>query len=104
MGVIGHVSLWFLCAGHNCSFSAEEKNVGYVASAIPFRCDLELTNHQTDISARDIFSVESVFDYGTGMLMHQQVLHVPLLKYHPSKKADVQLSDFIYDVFHLPFC
>jgi hypothetical protein len=53
-----------LLTGHNCSLSAEEKH--YKHPIIPFRCELALSNQQTETRVEDIFEAQSVYDEGAG--------------------------------------
>lgn len=57
----------FALAGHNCSTPAEDRKLGYKAPIIPFLCELQLTNHQSDIDVADIFAARPVFDLVSGI-------------------------------------
>ena len=57
----------FALAGHNCSTPADDRKLGYKAPTIPFLCELQLTNHQSDIDVADLFAARPVFDLVSGI-------------------------------------
>ena len=46
----------------------------YVPDYVPFRCDLDMSRHDTDIVIDDLLKVMAMFDSKTGKFINIQIL------------------------------
>ena len=46
----------------------------YVPDYLPFRCDLDMSRHDTDITVDDLLQVVAMFDSKTGEFIKIQIL------------------------------